>query len=127
LLFTDKEGPVYSVQWNPNGTEFCAVFGFMPAKACIFNLKCEVIHDFGAGPRNLVQYSPFGNLMIIAGFGNLRGGVEMYDVKMKRLVSKIDAPETTQLQWSPDGEHFFTATCAPRLREGNGYEFPYLH
>ena len=26
-LFTDKKGPVYSVEWSPNAKEFCVVYG----------------------------------------------------------------------------------------------------
>ncbi len=33
----------------------------------------------------------------------------------------MDAPDTTHLQWSPDGQHFMTSTTAPRLRVSNGY------
>ena len=33
----------------------------MPAKATLFNLKCEPIFDFGTGARNVVYYNPFGN------------------------------------------------------------------
>lgn len=95
----------------------------MPAKASLFNLKCEQVHDFGTGPRNAVHYNPFGNLFILGGFGNLRGGMEMWDAAQRRKVVDIEAPETTLLQWSPDGEHFFTATTAPRLRQGNGFVF----
>ena len=32
LLFTAKNGPVYSVEWHPDGKEFCVVFG------CILSL-----------------------------------------------------------------------------------------
>lgn len=44
----------------------------------------------------------------------------MWDAANRKIISKIDAPDTTMLKWSPDGEHFITATTAPRLREGNG-------
>ena len=33
----------------------------MPAKATLFNLKCEAMFDFGTGPRNICQYNPQGN------------------------------------------------------------------
>lgn len=32
------------------------VFGFMPAKATVYNLKCDPVFDFGTGPRNAVYY-----------------------------------------------------------------------
>ena len=33
----------------------------MPAKAKIYNIKCEPVFDFGSGQRNLCYYNPHGN------------------------------------------------------------------
>ncbi|XP_005308275.1 eukaryotic translation initiation factor 2A [Malaclemys terrapin pileata] len=117
-----KNGPIYDVVWNPNSTEFCAVYGFMPAKATVFNLKCDPLFDFGTGPRNAAYYSSPGHILVLAGFGNLRGQMEVWDVKNYKLISKPLASDSTYFAWCPDGEHFVTATCAPRLRVGNGYK-----
>ncbi|KAF4804251.1 Eukaryotic translation initiation factor 2A [Turdus rufiventris] len=117
-----KNGPIYDVAWSPNSVEFCAVYGFMPAKATVFNLKCDPVFDFGTGPRNAVYYSPHGHILVLAGFGNLRGQMEVWDVKNYKLISKPVASDSTYFAWCPDGEHIVTATCAPRLRVGNGYK-----
>ena len=53
---TAKNGPIYDVVWSPNSAEFCVVYGFMPAKATVFNLKCDPVFDFGTGPRNAAYY-----------------------------------------------------------------------
>lgn len=55
-LETAKNGPIYDVAWSPNSSQFCVVFGFMPAKATIYNLNCDPVFDFGTGPRNAVYY-----------------------------------------------------------------------
>lgn len=115
-----KQGPIYSVEWNPKGNEFCVVYGFMPAKATLFNIKCEPKFDFGTGPRNTVYFNSFGNLLLLGGFGNLRGKIEVWDTKTYKLISPMEAPDTTHLQWCPDGQHFMTSTTAPRLRVDNG-------
>ncbi|XP_045151022.1 eukaryotic translation initiation factor 2A isoform X2 [Echinops telfairi] len=117
-----KNGPIYDVVWNSSSTEFCAVYGFMPAKATIFNLKCDPVFDFGTGPRNAAYYSPHGHLLVLAGFGNLRGQMEVWDVKNYKLISKPVASDSTYFAWCADGEHILTATCAPRLRVNNGYK-----
>lgn len=127
-----KNGPIYDVVWNPNSVEFCAVYGFMPAKATVFNLKCDPVFDFGTGPRNAAYYSPQGHVLVLAGFGNLRGQMEVWDVKSYKLISKPVASDSTYFAWCPDGEHIVTATCAPRLRVSNGYKVwhytgPVLH
>ncbi|XP_005546149.1 eukaryotic translation initiation factor 2A isoform X2 [Macaca nemestrina] len=117
-----KNGPIYDVVWNSSSTEFCAVYGFMPAKATIFNLRCDPVFDFGTGPRNAAYYSPHGHILVLAGFGNLRGQMEVWDVKNYKLISKPVASDSTYFAWCPDGEHILTATCAPRLRVNNGYK-----
>ncbi|KAM3874661.1 eukaryotic translation initiation factor 2A [Diretmus argenteus] len=117
-----KNGPIYDVAWSPNSAEFCVVYGFMPAKATVFNLKCDPVFDFGTGPRNAVYYSPQGHILVLAGFGNLQGKMEVWDVKKYKQVSKPQAADSTFFSWCPDGEHVVTATCCPRLRVNNGYK-----
>ncbi|XP_044266198.1 eukaryotic translation initiation factor 2A [Tribolium madens] len=122
MVAMSKEGPIYSVAWSPKNHEFCVVYGFVPAKATIFNLKCEPVFEFGTGPRNSLYYNPQGNLVLLGGFGNLRGHVEVWDVTERKMIGNCEAPDSTLLEWSPDGIHFLTATTAPRLRIGNGYK-----
>ena len=61
MFYTGKEGPIYSVEWSPKSSEFCVVYGYMPSKATLFNLKCEPVFEFGTGPRNCTYYNPHGN------------------------------------------------------------------
>lgn len=48
--------------------------------------------------------------------------MEVWDLKRQRLVTKMKASDSTKLEWYADGEHFLTATTAPRLRVANGYK-----
>lgn len=118
----DAEGPIHSVAWSPKSTDFCVVYGFMPAKATLFNLKCDRVFDFGTGSRNAIYYNQHGNLLLFGGFGNLRGNIEVWDMDKRKQISTSQAPDTTLLEWSPVGDTYFTATCAPRLRIGNGFK-----
>ncbi|CDW52574.1 eIF2A domain containing protein [Trichuris trichiura] len=43
-------------------------------------------------------------------------------MKTRRLISHIEAEQTTYVEWCPDGAHFLTATTAPRLRVKNGFK-----
>jgi translation initiation factor 2A len=133
LLPMAKPGPVYSVDWHPNSSEFCVVYGYMPAKATLYNLKGEPLFDFGTGPRNEVYYNPRGDIICICGFGNLRGNVEFWSPtsknaqqqKQKRDLTRVahfNAEDTTLFRWAPNGRHFASATTAPRLRVNNGYK-----
>ncbi|KAM9813122.1 eukaryotic translation initiation factor 2A isoform 1-T1 [Syngnathus typhle] len=68
--------------------------------------------------RRLLQ----GHILVLAGFGNLRGQMEVWDVKKYKQVSKSQVADATHFSWCPDGEHVLTATCSPRLRVGNGFQ-----
>ncbi|KAK7477133.1 hypothetical protein BaRGS_00031619 [Batillaria attramentaria] len=107
LHYITKKGPIYSVMWSPKNTEFCVVYGYMPSKATLFNLKCEPIFDFGTGPRNHCFYNPHGNNILLG---------------QQKEITRFKASDTTSFSWSPDGEHILTATTSPRLRVGNGYK-----
>lgn len=118
----NTEGSLHAVAWSPRSTEFCVVYGFMPAKATLFNLKCDVVFDFGTGNRNSIYYNEFGNLLVLGGFGNLPGYIEVWDLNQKKQITELKAPDTTLLEWSPVGDVFLTATTAPRLRMSNGFK-----
>ncbi|XP_058450447.1 eukaryotic translation initiation factor 2A [Malaya genurostris] len=118
----NTEGSIHAVAWSPRSTEFCVVYGFMPSKATLFNLKCDAIFDFGTGHRNSIYYNEFGNMLVFGGFGNLPGYIEVWDLNLKKIITEHKAPDTTLLEWSPIGDTFLTATTAPRLRMSNGFK-----
>uniref|UniRef100_A0A0R3RLV4 Eukaryotic translation initiation factor 2A n=1 Tax=Elaeophora elaphi TaxID=1147741 RepID=A0A0R3RLV4_9BILA len=115
-----KHGPVYCAKWSPSGKQFAVCYGFMPARVTLYNLKCDPVFDFGEGPRNDMYYNRFGNILILCGFGNIASGrMQFWDVEARREIVTIEAPNTTLLEWAPDGQHLMTATTAPRLRIDN--------
>lgn len=122
MLTMSKEGPIYSVVWSPKNTEFCVIYGFMPPKATVFNLKCEPVFELGTGSFNTIYYNPQANLLLLGGFGNLSGNIYTWDTVNWKQIGSCLAPDTTLLEWSPDGAHFFTATTSPRLRVNNGFK-----
>ncbi|ETI25076.1 hypothetical protein G647_04447 [Cladophialophora carrionii CBS 160.54] len=117
----DKEGPIHDVAWSPRSNSFAVVYGYMPAKTVIFNAKAQVVHTFPLGPRNTVLFSPHGRFMLLAGFGNLAGQMDIYDLEKDfTKVCTIEASNASVCEWSPDGVHILTATTSPRLRVDNG-------
>lgn len=87
-VILDKEGPIYSVEWSPKNQEFCVIYGFMPARATIFNLKCEPCFELGASAKNSIYYNPQGNILLLGGFGNLQGQVDIWDAVNKKKIGK---------------------------------------
>lgn len=62
----------------------------MPAKVTIFNLKCEPCFELGTGPKNSIYYNPHGNILLVGGFGNLQGEVELWDAVNKKKIGMFD-------------------------------------
>ncbi|KAJ9408903.1 hypothetical protein DTO045G8_3472 [Paecilomyces variotii] len=117
----DKEGPIHDVAWSPNSKEFGVVYGYMPAKTTIFNFRGKPVQNFPLAPRNTILFSPHGRFVLVAGFGNLAGQTDIYDVeKDYRKVATIEASNASVCEWSPDGKYILTATTSPRLRVDNG-------
>lgn len=93
----------------------------MPSKTTIFNNRAVATHSFALAPRNTISFSPHGRFVIVAGFGNLAGQMDIYDVeKDYKKMTTIEASDASVCEWSPDGKHILTATTSPRLRVDNG-------
>lgn len=121
LTLTDKEGPIYDVTWSPNSKEFGVVYGYVPAKTTLFNTRAVATHSFALGPRNTILFSPHGRFVLVAGFGNLAGQMDIYDLeKDHQKICTIEASNASVCEWSPDGKYILTATTSPRLRVDNG-------
>ncbi len=121
LIDTDKEGPIHDVAWSPTSKEFGVVYGYVPAKTTLFNTRAVATHSFPLGPRNTILFSPHGRIVLVAGFGNMVGQVDIYNLgKDYQKVCTIEASNASVCEWSPDGKYILTATTSPRLRVDNG-------
>ncbi len=46
----------------------------------------EPVYEFGAAHRNTIAWAPHGRFLCLAGFGNLAGDMDFYDViKQKKI------------------------------------------
>lgn len=116
----DKEGTIHDFTWSPNSREFGVVYGFMPSKTTIFDARGNVVHSFPVAPKNTLLFSPHGRFILVAGFGNLQGGVDIYDRQKQFVkVSSFEAANTVGCEWCPNGQYVLTSTTSPRLRVDN--------
>mmetsp|Transcript_42900 Transcript_42900/g.127147 ORF Transcript_42900/g.127147 Transcript_42900/m.127147 type:complete len:897 (+) Transcript_42900:144-2834(+) len=125
-------GSVQAVQWSPVRNEFILIHGFQPSKADLWDYNegtkelkvAKVLLE--KAHRNTVRFNPNGNLVCLAGFGNLAGQVDFFGRTDEEKcdfvrVSSFVANCTVHSEWAPDGRHFLTSVLAPRMRVDNGF------
>ena len=87
--------------WAPTGDNFCAVYGFMPAKATLYNCRGDVVFDYGTGARNHCYFNQHSTLLMLCGFGALRGDMECWSLKDNVKLSQAQSADTTHFEWAP--------------------------
>ena len=108
------------MNWSPNSKEFGVVYGVVPPKSTIFNNKAVPTHTFPLAPRNFLRFSPHGRFVLVAGFGNMSGDCDIYDLeKNYEKVCTVKTSNASSCSWSPDGQYIITATTTPRMRVDN--------
>uniref|UniRef100_A0A0G4IAD0 Eukaryotic translation initiation factor 2A n=1 Tax=Chromera velia CCMP2878 TaxID=1169474 RepID=A0A0G4IAD0_9ALVE len=125
-----KGEPVADVQWNPDPKreEFIIIDGHTnAARAVLFDgknvtEKKQLVVDY----RNTIAWSPMGTMVVVGGFGNLKGDLDFFfrdsEKKDMRRVKHMNAHQTVSCLWAPDGKHVSLAVLAPRRRVDNGYK-----
>lgn len=132
-LFVQKinlpnEGPIHETTWSPTSREFAVIYGFMPAVTTFFDSRGNAIHSLPKASRNTILYSPHAKYILVAGFGNLPGDVDILDRQNKfNKVVSFQASNTSVCKWSPDGRFILTATTSPRLRVDNSVKIWYFN
>jgi translation initiation factor 2A len=67
---------------------FVVAAGAMPSHSTLYNATGEPVYQFGAAHRNTISWSPHGRFLCLAGFGNLAGEMDFYDIlRLKKLGS----------------------------------------
>mmetsp|Transcript_22707 Transcript_22707/g.33179 ORF Transcript_22707/g.33179 Transcript_22707/m.33179 type:complete len:628 (+) Transcript_22707:31-1914(+) len=119
-----KDGHVYSVQWSPDGSCFIMAAGKMPCHVTMFNPAGEPVYEFGALYRDVISFSPHGRFLCLAGFGNLGGDMNFYEItsSKRRQIGTASSHGAIGWGWSPDSRYFMTCTLTPRMNVDNGFK-----
>lgn len=118
-----KEGPVSDFAFNPaDPGQFILIAGRSPPQGTLHTLpKGEAVFSFGTGAFNTIKYQPQGRAVLIGGFGNMGGDLQVWDpAKCKPLSPVWNTPVATAVEWAPDGRTILAATTRPRLMVDNG-------
>lgn len=52
----------------------------MPGGSVLFDKDCVPKFEFGKHHRNTIRYNPFSSFLCLAGFGNLAGDIDIWDL-----------------------------------------------
>ena len=94
----------------------------MPAAIKMFNRENESVHDFGKKHRNTIVWGNLGRFLCLAGFGNLNGQMDMWDLETMKQIGYCKSSSASYCQWSLDDRKIITAIVTPRLRVDNCYK-----
>jgi len=119
--------PIQDFRWNPKGTQFTVLYGFVPETSfAIFDNEANIIAQNVSSSKNTIIWSPCGRILAIGGFGNLPGDLDFFDVSdcaNPIPIGNVNAFSTTYHTFSPDSKYFIGATLSPRLRVENCVRF----
>lgn len=119
-----KEGPIADFAWSPTDQLcFIVIAGRSPPAAQLHTLPTGApVFSFGTGAFNTVRFQPQGRMVVLGGFGNMSGDLQVWDVAKTRAVSSVfNTPVATAFAWGPDGRTLLAATTRPRLMVDNGW------
>lgn len=120
LTLSKDNGPIHDINWSVDGNVFAVNSGYMPSKTIFYNTMGDTLKEMDADRKNTIMFSPNGRYVLIAGWGNLAGGVDIIDMTdgYKKIVS-FQASNINFAKWSPEGEFLIMAITSPRLRVDN--------
>lgn len=124
---TQKEGPISDAKWSPASKGFVVIAGTMPAQATLFDMQAKPVFNFGCAHRSAVSWSPHGRFLCLAGFGNLAGDMDFWDMNKQKKMGSSNSHCAVTHGWSPCSRFFMTATCAPRMNVDNGIKLFRYH
>jgi hypothetical protein len=76
-------------------------------------VQCKAVFDFGTGSRNTVAWAPHGRFLVLGGFGNIAGHIELWDNNKKKQLAVVKAPGTTN--WSRRRPRVAQTETCPRI------------
>lgn len=71
---------IQDVVWLRDGERFIVIAGNQPAVATLYDKDCNALFEFGKRYRNTIRICPFSQLLLIGGFGNLKGEIDIWSL-----------------------------------------------
>lgn len=98
---------VHSFDFIKGGYSVC--YGVQPAKGAIFEYSGKTKKKFKEGARNRIYFNKEQNLVSFAGFDNLNGMIEIFNVNSGKMTGSLRMLGASQVIWSPCSRYFAVA------------------
>lgn len=104
----DKITNIQDFTFLKNG--FCVIYGNQPSYVTTYNFKLEVIDKYPQGIRNRIKFNEYESFVAMAGFDQLAGDVEIWDVEKKRKLNSVNELGASKIEWETNGSFFYVST-----------------
>ena len=117
------DNTIHDICWLPNGENFIVIAGVQPAIATLYDKNCTPLFEFGKRYRNTIRVCPFSQIVMLGGFGNLKGEIDFWDLAKMTQIND-HKPQTKSdcavgISFAPDGVHLLTSVLYERLKVDN--------
>jgi translation initiation factor 2A len=102
-------------------SNFIVCAGHVPSKTTLYNNQAKALKDICLSKVNTIKISPDGRLVLLAGFGNMTGDIEIYKLSDYICINKTKFHCGVSINWSNDSKYLLGAVLSPRLRVDNEY------
>ncbi|ORM39429.1 Eukaryotic translation initiation factor 2A [Babesia sp. Xinjiang] len=117
------EGQAHDISWSRLSNDVLIVKGTRPAELDMYDgTNGNKLLTFGRNNRNTIRRDPFDRLVLVGGFGNLSGEIDIWDLKNRRIIAQSKSECAVFCDFAPDGRYFVTATTQPRMRVNNCFK-----
>ncbi|CDR94441.1 Eukaryotic translation initiation factor [Babesia bigemina] len=122
-MMEPSKGLAHDVSWSQSGNDVIIVKGNMPSELDMYDgNNGNKSLTFGRSNRNTIRRDPFDRLMLVAGFGNSSGDIDIWDLKKRCKIAQSKSNCAVFCEFSPDGRYFVTATTVPRMKVDNCFK-----
>ncbi|EDO07344.1 Eukaryotic translation initiation factor eIF2A family protein [Babesia bovis T2Bo] len=122
-IMEPTEGQAHEVSWSRTANDILIIKGTRPAELDMYDGNSgNKILTFGRHHRNTIRRDAFDRLVLIGGFGNLSGDIDIWDLKKRCKIAQTKSDCAVFCDFAPDGRYFVTATTCPRMRVNNCFK-----
>ncbi|KAK1443416.1 translation initiation factor 2A like protein [Babesia gibsoni] len=122
-IMEPTEGLAHDISWSKSSNELLIVRGSMPAELAMYDgANGNKLLSFGRSNRNTIRRDPFDRFILVAGFGNSSGDIDIWDLRSRKKIAQTKSDCSVICEFSPDGRFFVTATTVPRMRVNNCFK-----